>query len=386
MKKYEEFIVYDLEKTGDRTKLNITPEELQNHLNPKKVLIIISNHLKKIYILKGAKSSVRKRFISSRIAQDLQRELIQDHRYNRYKIISIDQGRELQEFLNALRLESMEVTDPLPDMRYPRNFERDKGDFKFLEEKINAFGDLVEKMMSVILKIPDLVDQSLATVNQKIATLESRINGTSNQKPTTTTKDGDQPTSPSSGESRGAILGELGQLFSEGNKVFKKKPQIFEIVEDGTTHELTTYDAIKNLLKTDKCYVIVSDEYRKVYLWKGVNSNVRSKFIGAKRSQDIRGQVGMHYGVVPLDEGEEDPDFIKLIGGRIHRFGDEDRFPYPYIFKPPEPPDDVAVAPRVQLKASPKKKDPEDEVNCQFCGIELTKEEQFAHSCKKKPE
>ncbi|MBY9015641.1 MAG: hypothetical protein KGD68_08125 [Candidatus Lokiarchaeota archaeon] len=53
-----------------------------------------------------------------------------------------------------------------------------------------------------------------------------------------------------------------------------------------------------------------------MYLWKGVNSNVRSKFIGAKRSQDIRGQVGMHFGVVPLDEGEEDPDFIKLIGGK----------------------------------------------------------------------
>ena len=38
---------------------------------------------------------------------------------------------------------------------------------------------------------------------------------------------------------------------------------------------------------------LVSDEYRKVYLWNGVNSNVRSKFIGAKRSQDIRGQVGI---------------------------------------------------------------------------------------------
>ena len=98
--------------------------------------------------------------------------------------------------------------------------------------------------------------------------------------------------------------------------MLKKIPQIFEIVEDGTTSELTTDGAIKNLLKTDKCYVIVSDEYRKVYLWKGVNSNVRSKFIGAKRSQDIRGQVGMHFGVVPLDEGDEDPDFIKLIGGK----------------------------------------------------------------------
>ncbi|GAG11413.1 unnamed protein product, partial [marine sediment metagenome] len=69
MKEYEEFIVYDLENTGDRTELNITPEELQNHLNPKKVLIIITNDLKRIYIWKGSKSSVRKRFIAARIAQ-----------------------------------------------------------------------------------------------------------------------------------------------------------------------------------------------------------------------------------------------------------------------------------------------------------------------------
>jgi hypothetical protein len=92
--------------------------------------------------------------------------------------------------------------------------------------------------------------------------------------------------------------------------------QVFKILPDGNTEEIKTEGPIKDVLKSEECYIIVSDEYRKVYLWKGVNSNVRSKFIGAKRSQDIRGQVGMHFGVVPLDEGEEDPDFIKLIGGK----------------------------------------------------------------------
>ena len=92
--------------------------------------------------------------------------------------------------------------------------------------------------------------------------------------------------------------------------------QVFEIIEDGTTLGLTTEGSIKDLLKTDKCYVLVADEYRKVFLWKGIESNVRSKFIGAKRSQDIRGQVGLMYAVIPLDEGEEDPDFLKLIGGK----------------------------------------------------------------------
>ncbi|NHJ19304.1 MAG: hypothetical protein EAX91_00065 [Candidatus Lokiarchaeota archaeon] len=123
---YEEFIVYDLEDTGERTKLNIRPEELQSYLNPEQVLIIIREDLRRIYIWKGSKSPVRKRFISSRVAQDLQRDLTQDARYHRCKIISIDQGDELQEFLNAFMLESMEVTERLPDMRYVRNIERDR--------------------------------------------------------------------------------------------------------------------------------------------------------------------------------------------------------------------------------------------------------------------
>ena len=91
---------------------------------------------------------------------------------------------------------------------------------------------------------------------------------------------------------------------------------MFLINPDGTTTELTSEGAIKDVLKTDECYVLVADDVRKVYLWKGLKSSVRSKFIGAKRSQEIRGQVGMHYAVVPLDEGEEDPDFIKLVGGK----------------------------------------------------------------------
>ena len=123
---YEEFIVYDLENSGDRTKLDIKPEELQNHLNPEQVLIIIREDLRRIYIWKGANSPVRKRFISSRVAQDLQKDLIHDARYHRCKIVSVDQGDELQEFLHAFRLESMEVTERLPDMRYVRNVERDR--------------------------------------------------------------------------------------------------------------------------------------------------------------------------------------------------------------------------------------------------------------------
>ena len=125
-KVYEEFLVYDLENSGEKKKLDINQEELQNHLNPEQVLIIIREDLRRIFIWKGSKSPVRKRFISSRVAQELQKNLQHDSRYHRCKIVSIDQGDELQEFLNAFKLESMEVKERLPDMHYIRNFERDR--------------------------------------------------------------------------------------------------------------------------------------------------------------------------------------------------------------------------------------------------------------------
>ncbi|MBD3194398.1 MAG: hypothetical protein GF317_05035 [Candidatus Lokiarchaeota archaeon] len=91
--------------------------------------------------------------------------------------------------------------------------------------------------------------------------------------------------------------------------------QCFRILDDGTTEECKTDGALKEILENDQCYVIVADDIRKVYLWKGLQSSVRKKFIGAKRSQEIRGQVGMHYAVVPQDQGDEEQDFINLIGG-----------------------------------------------------------------------
>ncbi len=121
-----------------------------------------------------------------------------------------------------------------------------------LEEKLNAFGDIVERMMFVILKIPDLVDQSLASVGQRISTLESRITTINNEVSALRTRGtgtspviaapsapvsapppsagppggppggpppppggpgGVRPASPVS--LRGAIMGELKQLFSK---------------------------------------------------------------------------------------------------------------------------------------------------------------------------
>ena len=74
-----------------------------------------------------------------------------------------------------------------------------------------------------------------------------------------------------------------------------------------------------------------------------------------------------------------------LRNARKWRYKDRDRYPYPHVFKPPEPPDDFEPAPQSQLRVPLKEKDPEEEIYCQYCGRELTKEEQSTHSCKKKP-
>ncbi len=126
MTEYEAFLVYELDDFGEKVKLDIEEEKLQENLLPEQVLVIIKEDLRRIFIWKGPKSPVRKRFISSRVASALQEELMKDSRYHRCKIVSVDAGDEPTEFLNAFRLESMEVTERLADMRYVRNIERER--------------------------------------------------------------------------------------------------------------------------------------------------------------------------------------------------------------------------------------------------------------------
>jgi hypothetical protein len=71
---------------------------------------------------------VKKRFLSSNVARELQVELMEDPHFHQCKIVSVDQGDEIQEFLDAFNMDSMEVVERLPDMKYIRN--REKPEFK----------------------------------------------------------------------------------------------------------------------------------------------------------------------------------------------------------------------------------------------------------------
>lgn len=57
------------------------------------------------------------------------------------------------------------------------------------------------------------------------------------------------------------------------------------------------------------------DELAKtIWLWKGQKAKIRAKFIGAKKSQELRGQVGLSNKVVSIDQGDEPPEFLQAIG------------------------------------------------------------------------
>lgn len=113
-----------------------------------------------------------------------------------------------------------------------------------LEEKVKNFGDVVEKVMSIVLKIPDLVDQSvnniytrLEAVDNQITGLENEIKNVQNKNYTSGNANNTTPTlprpPPGSGikpiqpkpqkSLRGQIMDELKELFQNKQKREGKK-------------------------------------------------------------------------------------------------------------------------------------------------------------------
>ena len=125
---YENFMIFGLESTGEKVKLDVSEDEFcanngQNVLDPHQVLVIVKEDLRRIYIWKGVNSHVRKKFIASHIAAELQSDLVVNGHFHRCKIISVDQGDEPLEFMRAFSLKATIV---------PEVLERDSVEFKQL--------------------------------------------------------------------------------------------------------------------------------------------------------------------------------------------------------------------------------------------------------------
>ena len=61
-----------------------------------------------------------------------------------------------------------------------------------------------------------------------------------------------------------------------------------------------------------------------------------------------------------------------------------DYYPFPFVFKPPEPPGDIGVATNVQLNKSVDEDELDVELFCRYCGSKLGMDESFCSVCGRK--
>ena len=128
LQEWRDLVVYQLNDDGLEEEVpEVETQKMKAELTSERVLLICRYDIRKIYIWKGPKSPVRKRFISSRVASRLQ-ETATSQRGMHMKIVSVDAGDEPIDFLQAFDLTSYEVTeeDKPEDMYYITNLEKQK--------------------------------------------------------------------------------------------------------------------------------------------------------------------------------------------------------------------------------------------------------------------
>ncbi len=103
---FTDFMIFEVKDNGEYPRLNISEKTFRqnngnNVLKPLQSVIIVKEELRRIYLWKGMSSTVRKKFIASRVASEIQRELTNSSNFHRCKIVSVDQGDEPKEFLKS---------------------------------------------------------------------------------------------------------------------------------------------------------------------------------------------------------------------------------------------------------------------------------------------
>ena len=87
----------------------------------------------------------------------------------------------------------------------------------------------------------------------------------------------------------------------------------FTVTDDGSL-EPTTISSYADL-KDDNVFLVVDENARRIFIWKGEQAPVRRKFISAKAAQALRQvEYGMVYRIESLDPGLEGADFLALFG------------------------------------------------------------------------
>jgi hypothetical protein len=170
---YDNFMIFELLDTGERQRLNIIENDFRKDrgvgiLHPKQVAIIVKEDFRRIFIWKGSAAHVRKKFIASRVAQELQTELVQIGHLHRCKVVTVEQGDEPNEFLRSFGFEVEELAratgftgEVIPDV------------LKITKQPPSS--SPISKAKQPFLKKSLSQDQTFKVINQKIESNKEKL-------------------------------------------------------------------------------------------------------------------------------------------------------------------------------------------------------------------
>ncbi|QEE17147.2 hypothetical protein DSAG12_02979 [Promethearchaeum syntrophicum] len=138
MDDYKDFRCFSLLDDGEKEEIEVEQEKIEELFDTDKVFLLVRYDLRRLFIWKGPRAPVRKRFISSRVGAQLQQESAKVAMH--LKIVSVDAGDEPVEFLRVFKLDPYEVDEQekIEDMYYIRNDERRKIEEAEIAAKIKA--------------------------------------------------------------------------------------------------------------------------------------------------------------------------------------------------------------------------------------------------------
>ena len=87
------------------------------------------------------------------------------------------------------------------------------------------------------------------------------------------------------------------------NKIMSMK--FYLVLEDGTLDEEQAFTP-----ESTKVIIIVDDQFKRIFLWKGANSGIKKKFIGSRAAAELRKTYyGFAYRLSVIEEGDETQEF-----------------------------------------------------------------------------
>ncbi len=81
--------------------------------------------------------------------------------------------------------------------------------------------------------------------------------------------------------------------------------KFYEVLEDGTLDEENEF-----ISESTKVIIVVDDQFKRIFLWKGANSGIKKKFIGSRAAAELRKTYyGFAYRLSVVEEGDETQEF-----------------------------------------------------------------------------